>query len=185
MENMKELGRVGVVSLIYFEVVSTCALIVGLLTVHILQPGAGMNIDPATLDTKALSSYTAAKTTSFTDFMLNIIPTSIVDAFAKNDVLQIIFFAILLGVALSVLGKRSKPLVDVLESLTDGIFYIVRLIMRLAPLATLGAIAFTVGKYGSGSILSLGKVVGAMYLTCILFVAIVLNIIARYCKFSL
>lgn len=185
MESMKDLGRVGVVSLVYFEVVSTFALILGLATVHLLQPGAGMNIDPATLDTKALASFTAAKSLTFEDFVLNIIPTSVIDSFAKNDVLQIIFFSILLGVALSALGKRAKPLVETLESLTESVFYIVRLIMRLAPIGTLGAIAFTVGKYGSGSILSMGKVMGAMYLTAILFIAIVLNIIARVSKFSL
>ncbi len=185
MESMKDLGQVGVVSLVYFEVVSTFALILGLATVHLLQPGAGMNIDPATLDTKALASFTAAKSLTFEDFVLNIIPTSVIDSFAKNDVLQIIFFSILLGVALSALGKRAKPLVETLESLTESVFYIVRLIMRLAPIGTLGAIAFTVGKYGSGSILSMGKVMGAMYLTAILFIAIVLNIIARVSKFSL
>jgi aerobic C4-dicarboxylate transport protein len=185
MENMKELGRVGVVSLVYFEVVSTFALILGLVTVHLLQPGQGMNIDPATLDTKALASYTAAKSMSFEDFVLNIIPTSVIDSFARNDVLQIIFFSILLGVALSALRERTKPLLDALESLTNSIFYIVRMIMRLAPIGTLGAIAFTVGKYGSGSILSMGKVMGAMYLTAFLFIAIVLNFIGWASKFSL
>ncbi|HXP95895.1 MAG TPA: C4-dicarboxylate transporter DctA [Telmatospirillum sp.] len=185
MENMRDLGRVGVVSLVYFEVVSTFALVLGLVTVHLLQPGAGMNIDPATLDTKALASFTAAKSLTFEDFVLNIIPTSVIDSFAKNDVLQIIFFSVLLGVALSALGKRAKPLVETLESLTESVFYIVRLIMRLAPIGTLGAIAFTVGKYGSGSILSMGKVMGAMYLTAFLFIAIVLNVIARFSEFSL
>lgn len=185
MESMKDLGRVGVVSLVYFEVVSTFALIIGLVTVHLLQPGAGMNIDPATLDTKALASFTAAKSLTFEDFVLNIIPNSVIDSFAKNDVLQIIFFSVLLGVAMSALGKRAKPLVETLESLTESVFYIVRLIMRLAPIGTLGAIAFTVGKYGTGSILSMGKVMGAMYLTAFLFIAIVLNLIARVSKFSL
>jgi len=140
METMRDLGRVGVISLVYFEVVSTFALILGLAAVHLLQPGRGMNIDPDTLDTKALASFTAAKTLTFEDFVLNIIPTSVIDAFAKNDVLQIIFFSVLLGVALSALRGRAKPLVDALESLTESVFYIVRLIMRLAPLGTLGAI---------------------------------------------
>lgn len=185
MENMKDLGRVGAVSLVYFEVVSTFALLVGLLVVHVLEPGVGMNIDPATLDATAIAKYTSAKQLTFVDFTLNIIPTSVIDAFAKNDVLQIIFFSVLLGVALSVMGKRAKPLVDVMESLTGSIFYIVNLVMRLAPLATLGAIGFTVGKYGSGSILALGKVVFAMYLTCAIFVVVVLAAVAWLCKFSL
>lgn len=131
MESMKDLGRVGVISLIYFEVVSTFALLLGLVTVHLLAPGRGMNIDPTTLDTKALASYTAAKQLGWDDFLLNIIPTSIIDSFAKNDVLQIIFFSVLLGVALSVLRQRVKPLIDALDCLTEGMFYIVRLIMRV------------------------------------------------------
>ena len=185
MENMRELGRVGIVSLVYFEIVSTFALVLGLVAVHVLQPGVGMNVDPASLDTKALTSYTAAKPLTFEDFFLNIIPTSVVDSFAKNDVLQIIFFAILLGIALSALRQRAKPLTDALESLMDCLFYIVRLIMRVAPIGTFGAIAFTVGKYGSDSILSLGKVLGSMYLTAFLFIVIVLNLIARLSGFSL
>lgn len=185
MENLKQLGRVGVVSLVYFEVVSTFALVLGLVAVHVLQPGAGMNVDPAALDTKALASFTSAPALTFNDFMLNIIPVSVIDSFAKNDVLQIIFFSILLGVALSAIGTRAKPLVEALESLTASIFYVVNLIMKLAPIGTLGAIAFTVGRYGSGSILSLAKVMGVMYLTAGVFIVVVLNIIARYSNFSL
>jgi aerobic C4-dicarboxylate transport protein len=122
MESMKELGKVGVLSLIYFEVASTFALVLGLIMVHVLQPGAGMNIDPASLDTTAIASYAAAKQMGWEDFLLNIIPTSIVDSFARNEVLQIIFFAILLGVALSALGRKAKPLVDGLETLTEALF---------------------------------------------------------------
>jgi len=185
MESMKELGKVGALCLVYFEVVSTFALVLGLLAVHVLHPGAGMNINPATLDAKSLATYTAVKSPGWQDFLLNIIPNSVFDSFARNDVLQIIFFSVLLGVVLSMLSSKAKPVVDLLESLSEAMFSIVRLIMRLAPIGTLGAIAFTVGKYGTGTIVSMGKVVGAMYLTAFVFIAVVLNIIARISGFSL
>ena len=187
MENMKELGRVGVRALVYFEVLSTFALALGLLVVNVVKPGLGMNVDPATLDTKAIASYTAtaAKPTTFIDFLMNLVPTSIVDALARNDILQILVFAILFGVALSHIGARAKPVVAFLDSFTHGIFAVVGMIMRLAPIAAFGAMAFTVGKYGLGSVLSLGKLMGTMYLTCFLFVVIVLGAIARLSGFSL
>ena len=187
MENMKELGRVGIRALVYFEVLSTLALALGLIVVNVVQPGSGMNVDPAQLDTKSISSYTAtaAKSTGFVDFMLNLVPASIVDALAKNDILQILVFATLFGVALSHIGPRAKPVVDVLDSFVHGVFSIVGMIMRLAPIAAFGAMAFTVGKYGLGSIVSLGKLMGTMYITCILFVVLVLGAIARLCGFSL
>ena len=187
MENMKELGRVGVRALIYFEVLSTLALALGLIVVNFVQPGAGMNVDAAQLDTKAISSYTAtaAKPTGFVDFLLNMVPASIVDALAKNDILQILVFATLFGVALSHIGARAKPVIDFLDSFVHGIFSVVGMIMRLAPLAAFGAMAFTVGKYGLGSIVSLGKLMGTMYITCVLFVVLVLGGISRLCGFSL
>src|SRR5438067_786242 len=187
MENMKELGRVGVRALIYFEVLSTFALLIGLVVVHVFQPGHGMNVDAATLDTKAIASYTAsaAKPTWIVDFLLNMIPASLVDALAKNDILQILVFSTLFGVALSHIGPRAKPVIDFLDSFVHGVFSIVGMIMRLAPLAAFGAMAFTVGKYGLGSIVSLGKLMGAMYLTCFLFVVVVLGIISRVSGFSL
>jgi len=187
MEDMKELGRVGVRALVYFEVLSTFALLIGLVVVNVLQPGQGMNIDAATLDTKAIASYTAsaAKPAGVVDFLLNMIPASVIDAFAKNDILQILVFSTLFGVALSHIGPRAKPVIDFLDSFVHGVFSIVGMIMRLAPLAAFGAMAFTVGKYGVGSILSLGKLMGAMYLTCFLFVVLVLGMIARLSGFSL
>jgi aerobic C4-dicarboxylate transport protein len=187
MENMKGLGRVGIRALVYFEVLSTFALVIGLVVVNVLQPGQGMNIDPATLDTKAIASYTAsaAKPAGVVDFLLNMIPASVVDALAKNDILQILVFSTLFGVALSHIGPRAKPVIDFLDSFVHGVFSIVGMIMRLAPLAAFGAMAFTVGKYGIGSILSLGKLMGAMYVTCLLFVVIVLGIISRVSGFSL
>jgi aerobic C4-dicarboxylate transport protein len=187
MENMKELGRVGVRALIYFEVLSTFALLIGLIVVNVLQPGQGMNIDPATLDTSAIASYTAsaAKPAGIVDFLLNMIPASVVDALAKSDILQILVFSTLFGVALSHIGPRAKPVIDFLDSFVHGVFSIVGMIMRLAPLAAFGAMAFTVGKYGLGSIVSLGKLMAAMYVTCFLFVVVVLGIIARLSGFSL
>jgi len=187
MENMKELGRVGVRALIYFEVLSTFALALGLLVVNLVEPGQGMNVDPATLDTKAIATYTvsAAKPTGFVDFMLNLVPSSIVDALAKNDILQILVFATMFGVALSHIGPRARPVVTFLDSFTHAIFSVVGMIMRLAPIAAFGAMAFTVGKYGLGSIVSLGKLMATMYLTCFLFVVLVLGGISRLSGFSL
>lgn len=188
MENMKELGRVGARALIYFEVLSSFALVLGLIVVNLVQPGQGMNIDPATLDSNAISTYTAAAVSGsggFTDFLLHVIPGSVVDAFAKNEILQILLFSTLLGIALANLGERGKPVVDVLESFSHGMFYIVGMVMRIAPLAACGAMAFTVGKYGLGSIVSLGKLMATMYVTCFLFVVIVLGSIARMSGFSL
>ncbi|MFC4860810.1 dicarboxylate/amino acid:cation symporter [Pseudomonas sp. MAHUQ-62] len=188
MENMKELGRVGMRSLIYFEVLSTFALVLGLVVVNFVQPGQGMNVDPATLDIKSISTYTASAASSsgsFTDFLLHIIPASVTDAFAKNEILQILLFSTLFGIALAHLGPRGKPVVDVLEAFSHGMFYIVGMVMRVAPLAACGAMAFTVGKYGLGSIVSLGKLMATMYLTCFLFVVFVLGFIARLSGFSL
>ncbi|PXW97595.1 Na+/H+-dicarboxylate symporter [Sphaerotilus hippei] len=187
MENMKELGRVGARALIYFEVLSTFALAIGLVVVNLVGPGEGMNVDATQLDTRAIASYTAtaAKPATFVDFALNLVPSSVVDALAKNDILQILVFATLFGVALARIGPRAKPVVEFLESFTDGIFAVVGMIMRLAPLAAFGAMSFTIGKYGLGSLLSLGKLMGTMYITCFLFVTIVLGGIARLCGFSL
>jgi aerobic C4-dicarboxylate transport protein len=187
MENMKELGRVGARALIYFEVLSTFALGLGLLAVNLVGPGVGMNVDPQTLDTKAISTYTAAsaKPVGFVDFLMNMVPTSIVDALAKNDILQILVFAILFGVALSHIGARAKPVIAVLDSFIDGIFAVVGMIMRLAPIAAFGAMSFTVGKYGLASIVSLGKLMGTMYITCALFVVVVLGFISWLSGFSL
>lgn len=187
MENMKELGRVGFRALLYFEVVSTLALVVGLVVVDVFKPGAGMNIDAASLDTSSLATYTTAakQHTSFMDFFMNIIPDTIVDAFAKGNVLQILLFSILLGVALAQVGPRGRFFVDALESLMQGMFRIVNMVMRLAPIGAFGAIAFTIGKYGFGSLFSLGKLMACVYLTCIVFVVVILGPICRYSGFSL
>ena len=187
MENMKELGRVGARALIYFEVLSTFALILGLLVVNFVKPGAGMNIDAAHLDASSIATYTSAAQggDGITGFLMKIIPASITDAFAQNQILPILLFSTLFGIALAHLGPRGKPMVDVLESFSHGMFHIVGMIMRLAPLAAFGAMAFTIGKYGLGSIVSLGKLVATMYVTCFLFVVFVLGFIARLSGFSL
>lgn len=187
MESLKELGRVGTRALIYFEVMSTFALALGLIVVNVVKPGAGMNVDPKTLDTHSIDTYTAAAahTGGFIDFLLKMIPTSVVDALAKNDILQILVFATLFGIALSHMGRRAKPVVDFLDAFSNSMFVVVGMIMRVAPLAAFGAIAFTVGKYGLGSLLSLGQLMGSMYITCIAFVFIVLGTVARISGFSL
>lgn len=187
MESMKELGRVGARALIYFEIVSTFALALGLLVVNVFKPGAGMNVDPATLDAKSIANYTAAasKSGGFVDFLVNMIPTSIVEALAKNDILQILVFAVFFGVALSHMGRKAKPVVDVLDAFCNGMFGIVGMVMRLAPLAAFGAMAFTVGKYGLASLTALGQLMLCMYLTCAVFVFVVLGLIAKISGFSL
>lgn len=187
MESMKELGRVGVRALIYFELMSTFALLLGLIVVNLAQPGAGMNVDVHTLDASSIASYTAAaaKSGGVVEFLLNMIPASVVEALAKNDILQILVFATMLGVALSRMGRRAKPVVDFLEAFSNSMFVVVGMIMRVAPLAAFGAIAFTVGKYGLASLLSLGQLMGCMYLTCIVFVFGVLGVVARVSGFSL
>ncbi|WP_342616495.1 dicarboxylate/amino acid:cation symporter [Rhodoferax sp. GW822-FHT02A01] len=187
MESMKELGRVGVRALIYFEVVSTFALALGLVVVNVFKPGVGMNVDPATLDTKAIANYTAAasKSGGFVDFLVNMVPSSIVEALAKNDILQILVFGIFFGVALSHMGRKAKPVVDLLDAFCNSMFGIVGMIMRLAPLAAFGAMAFTVGKYGLASLSALGQLMLCMYLTCVAFVFVVLGFIAKLSGFSI
>ncbi|WBS00468.1 dicarboxylate/amino acid:cation symporter [Pseudoduganella sp. SL102] len=187
MDSMKELGRVGSRALIYFEVMSTFALGLGLVVVNLARPGVGMNVDIATLDTAGIRNYTAAAGHSggFVDFLLHMIPTSVVEALAKNDILQILVFATMFGVALSHMGRRAKPVVDFLEAFSNSMFIVVGMIMRVAPLAAFGAIGFTVGKYGLGSLVSLGYLMACMYLTCFVFVAVILGLVARMSGFSL
>src|SRR5512143_2283388 len=185
MEDMKKVGRVGAKSLLYFEVVSTLALIIGLAIVTLVQPGAGFNADVTKLDTKALASYTTgAKSLSTADFLMNIIPTSVVDAFAKGDILQVLFFALLFGFALSAFGEKGKPVANLIDQISHVLFGIVGIIMKVAPIGAFGAMAFTIGKFGLGSLLSLGKLMGTFYATCLVFIFVVLGIIARLHGFS-
>jgi aerobic C4-dicarboxylate transport protein len=186
MGAMREVGRIGLRALVYFETVSTLALIIGLAVVNVFKPGAGLNIDPASLDMNAIASYTnASKSLNTIDFILNIIPTSVVDAFARGDILQVLLFSVLFGLAALALGKPVAPLVTVIDQIGRTLFGVVAIVMRLAPLGAFGAMAFTVGRYGVSTLVSLGQLMAAMYVTCLLFVFVVLGAIARAVGFSL
>jgi len=186
MDDMKKVGRVGAKALIYFEVITTFALIMGFLAVTIFQPGAGMNVNVDALDLKAISAYTtAAKSQSTLDFFMNIIPSTVSDAFAKGDILQILLFSLMFGGALSMMGPKGKTVFNVIGETSQAIFGIVDMIMKVAPIGVFGAMAFTIGKYGIASLGPLGKLLGIFYLTCIVFVIIVMGPIAKWAGFSL
>jgi aerobic C4-dicarboxylate transport protein len=186
MQDMKKVGRVGGKALLYFEVVSTLALLIGLLVGNVVQPGRGFNIDPKTLDAKAVALYAGqAKAQSVTDFLLHIIPTTLVDAFAKGDILQVLLIAILFGIALSMAGSRAQPLIDLLNALTHAVFGVVNILMRLAPIGAFGAMAFTIGRYGIGSLGPLSKLIATFYLTGALFVVVVLGAVAWAAGFNI
>ena len=186
MEDMKKVGKTGGYALLYFEIVSSIALIVGLTIVNLVQPGVGMHIDPASLDTKGIAAYAKpGQMQSTTDFLLNIIPNTVVDAFAKGEILQVLLFAVLFGFALHRFGGRGTLVFDWIEKTSHVLFTIVGYIMRVAPLGAFGAMAFTIGKYGLGSLVSLGKLMGTFYLTCLVFILIVLGLIARLHGFSI
>ncbi|WP_426194086.1 dicarboxylate/amino acid:cation symporter [Massilia sp. DWR3-1-1] len=186
MQDMKKVGRVGGKALLYFEVVSTFALAIGLVVANLLKPGAGFNADPATLDTKSIAEFTAkAKNQSTIDFVMNIIPTTFVDAFAKGEILQVLLIAILFGVALSMLGERGRPVTKLIDDVSHVIFGVVGIVMKVAPIGAFGAMAFTIGKFGIASLVPLAKLMGSFYLTCFLFVVVVLGTIAKYTGFSI
>lgn len=180
MEDMKKVGRVGGKALLYFEVVSTLALLIGLLVGNVVRPGSGFNVNATTLDASSVSSYAGqAKAQSVMDFLTHIIPTTLVDAFAKGDILQVLLVSLLFGFALSMVGSRCKPLVDLFEALTHAVFGVVAILMRFAPIGAFGAMAFTIGKYGLSSLGPLFKLMVTLYVTSILFVLVVLGTIAR------
>jgi aerobic C4-dicarboxylate transport protein len=185
--DVRKAGRVGLKSLVYFEVVSTFALVIGLLVVHLLRPGEGFSVDRATLDPKAASDYVQqAQSLSINRFLLHIIPTSFADAFTGGgDLLQVLLVAVLFGIALSQMGATGRPVIVWLESLSGVFFKIVGLVMRLAPLGAGGAMAFTIGKYGISSLGPLLKLMGSFYLACVLFAVGVLGVIARLAGFSI
>ena len=185
MEDMKRVGKTGGYALLYFEVVSSIALIVGLVIVNLLQPGDGLHVDPKTLDTKGIAAYTGpGKLQGTVEFLLAIIPTTVVDAFAKGEMLQVLLFALLFGFALHRFGGRGTLVFDGIEKVSHVLFAIVGMIMKLAPIGAFGAMAFTIGKYGLGSLVSLAKLMGAFYATCLIFIFIVLGTIARAHGFS-
>ncbi len=182
MGSIKEVGRIGGKALLYFEVVSTIALVIGLVVVNIMKPGAGMNIDVGSLNADAIKGYaqTAHDQGGAIAFFMNIIPTTFVDAFAKGAMLQVIFISVLLGIALVQIGEPAKPLINVIDLLLQGLFRIVAMVMRLAPIGAGAGMAFTIGKYGIGTLVSLGHLMLALYVTTLLFIVVVLGSIARW-----
>jgi aerobic C4-dicarboxylate transport protein len=186
VEDMKKIGKTGGLALIYFEAMSTVALALGLAVVNIVRPGRGMNVDTHTLDTASLAAYTGpGKLQSVTDFLLNVIPTTVVDAFAKGEILQVLLFAILFGFALQRLGTRGAAMMSFIDALSQVLFGIVAVIMKLAPLGAFGAMAFTIGKYGFASLLSLGELMASFYVTCLVFIFGALGLVARLHGFSI
>ncbi len=186
MEQLKHVGKTGGLALLYFEVVSTLALVLGLVVVNVAKPGVGMNIDVASLDAKAINQYTdSSAMNGTTDFLLNVIPVSVVDAFARNEILQVLLFALLFGVALHAVGGRATPVFAFFDSLSQILFRIIGYVMRLAPIGAFGAMAFTIGKYGLGTLLSLGMLMACFYATCLVFVLGVLGLIAKLHGFGI
>lgn len=186
MTDMKKVGRVAGKAMIYFLTFSTLALVIGLIVANVVQPGAGMHIDPASLDPQAVANYTEkAHEQSITGFLTNIIPTTIVGAFASGDILQVLFFSVLFGISLAMVGDKGKPVTDFLQMLTAPVFKLVSILMKAAPIGAFGAMAFTIGKYGIGSIANLAMLIATFYITALLFVLIVLGAVARYNGFSI
>jgi aerobic C4-dicarboxylate transport protein len=186
MEDIRKVGRVGGKALLYFEIVSTLALLAGLVVGNVIETGSGFNANPATLDAHEVAAYAGqAKAQNLTDFLMHIIPNTIVDAFAKGDILEVLLVSILFGFAMSIAGARAKPLLNVIEALMQTLFGIVNVIMRFAPIGAFGAMAFTVGKYGIASLGPLAKLITSFYLTCALFVLLVMGGIARVAGFGI
>ena len=186
MEDMKKVGKTGGLALLYFEVVSTIALVIGLVVVNIMKPGAGMNVDPASLNMSSIAAYTGpGKMASTSEFLMNIIPTSLVGAFAQNEILQVLLIAVMFGFALHRFGGRGTMVFDLIEKTSHVFFTMVGYIMKVAPIGAFGAMAFTIGKYGVGTLLSLAHLMFAFYFTCVLFIFVVLGGIARFHGFSI
>jgi aerobic C4-dicarboxylate transport protein len=186
MGDLKKVGRVGLKALVYFEVLSTIALFIGLLVGKLVKPGAGMNVNVASLDTKAIASYTAPSAhLSTLDFIMNVIPKDVADAFARGDILQVLFFASLFGVALAAMREAGKPVLDFVDGLGHVLFRIVGIVMRVAPLGAFGAMAFTIGKFGIGTLLSMGKLVACFYATSLMFVFLLLGGVMQLCGLNI
>lgn len=186
MRDMKKVGRVGGKALLYFEIVSTFALLIGLIASHVLKPGVGFNIDPATLDTKTISQYVSkAHGQSTVEFFMHIIPDTIFSAFANGDILQILLVSLFFGSALAIIGDRAQIIHDMVDQVSKVFFHIVHVITKVAPIGAFGAMAFTIGKYGLGSLIPLLKLIGTFYFTAIVFVLVVLGTVARLTGFSI
>ncbi|HEX8956272.1 MAG TPA: dicarboxylate/amino acid:cation symporter [Burkholderiaceae bacterium] len=185
MESIKKMGRVGGKALLYFEVVSTFALAIGLIVANVLRPGDGFTSAPGAMNDKAVAEFTSVKPHGFVDILMNIIPTTVVDAFAKGDILQVLLFSVLFGLALAHIGAKGKPVVALIDSLSAAIFRVVDIIMKAAPIGAFGAMAFTIGKYGFHALIPLAKLMGAFYLTSFLFIVGVLGVVAWIAGFSI
>jgi aerobic C4-dicarboxylate transport protein len=185
MDDMKKVGKTGGMALLYFEIVSTIALVIGLIVVNVIKPGEGMHIDPHSLDTKSIAAYVGPhKMATTTEFLMNIIPTSVVDAFAKGDILQVLLFSILFGFALQRFGGRQSIVFHFIDKFSHVLFAIVGIVMKVAPIGAFGAMAFTIGKYGVETLQQLAQLMATFYLTCLIFVLGVLGVIARAHGFS-
>jgi aerobic C4-dicarboxylate transport protein len=186
MKNLKEVGRVGLKALLYFEILSSLALVIGLIIVNIVKPGASIQVDPASIDPAALSPYAnAAKSISTVEFLMNIIPNTFIDAFAHGEILQVLLISLLFGFAVAGLGEKAARIVDLLDETSHILFSIISILMKFAPLGAFGAIAFTIGKYGLGSLSSLGQLLGCVYGACIFFVFAILGTLMRLTGLSL
>ncbi|MEA2788469.1 MAG: aerobic C4-dicarboxylate transport protein [Acetobacteraceae bacterium] len=178
LSDAKEVGRIGLKAIIYFEVLTTIAMFIGLIVAHVFQPGAGLNIDPSTLDSKAVARYADAPHQDVTTFLLNIIPNTVVDAFAKGEILQVLLFAVLFGLGLSRMGERGATVVHFLDEAGGALFGVIGIIMRFAPLGAFGAMAFTIGRYGIGALAQLGFLMLCFYLTCTIFIFVVMGAVS-------
>ncbi|MCC8493242.1 dicarboxylate/amino acid:cation symporter [Xanthomonas hortorum pv. gardneri] len=185
MTHLKTVGRVFAKSMAYFLFFSTLALIVGMIVAHVVQPGAGMNINPAELDQSAVNTYVQkSHELSLVGFLMDIIPATLISAFVDGNILQVLFVAVLFGIALALVGERGRPVLSFLEALTAPVFRLVHMLMRAAPIGAFGAIAFTIGKYGLESLVNLAWLVGSFYVTSLFFVLVILGIVCRLCGFS-
>ncbi len=186
MKDMRTAGRVGVKALLYFEVVTTLALVVGLLVINLWRPGTGMNVDPAALDPRLVAGYvTTSQHTTVSGFLLDIIPDTVFGAFARGDLLQVLFFAVLFAIALQRFGERGRPILRMVGEIQSVFFLLMAFVMKFAPIGAFGAMAFTIGHYGIGSVLSLANFMLSFYATCLLFIFVVLGVVARICGFRI
>ena len=186
MQDMRKVGRVGLKALVYFEVLTTAALALGLIVISLLKPGVGMNVDASTIDTKSIANFVAkAKEQSVLDTIMHIVPDTVVGAFAQGEILQVLFFAIPFALALQALGDRGKLMLGVIDEASHALFGVVRLLMYFAPIGAFGAMAFTIGKFGITTLLSLGQLMAAFYITCLLFIFGVLGVVAWLAGFSI
>ena len=186
MQDTKKVGRVGIKAILYFEIISTLALIIGLIIVNLFQPGAGMHIDPLTLDQSAVAKFVKpAQGHGIVDFFINIIPENIVSSLAEGNILQVLLFSVLFGFALSNVGEKAIPFLRGIKSLESGLFGVIKIIMKVAPLGAFGAMSFTIGKYGLGSLTSLGQLMLSFYTTCIIFIVVVLGSVMKFTGYNL